>query len=84
MKPIRSTSDLSAFLRITRHQKGWTQAQLGERAGVAEKHVNRIENGANEPRISTVIALLAALGFELMAQETGTDTSVSRSVEDLF
>lgn len=84
MKTLRSQSDLSSFVRIARQQKGWTQAELGARAGLAEKHVNRIENGASEPRISSVIALLAALGHDLVAQEAQTNPAAGQSVEDLF
>lgn len=84
MKTLRSQSDLSSFVRIARHQKGWTQAELGARAGLAEKHVNRIENGASEPRVSSVIALLAALGHDLVAQEADRDAATGQSVEDLF
>lgn len=84
MKVLRSQSDLSSFIRIARQQRGWTQSELGDRAGLAEKHVNRIENGASEPRISSVMALLTALGHNLVAQEADLDKPVSQSVEDLF
>ncbi len=84
MKTLRSQSDLSSFVRIARQQKGWTQAELGARAGLAEKHVNRIENGASEPRISSVIALLAALGHDMVAHEAQTNPAAGQSVEDLF
>ncbi|MBO9479699.1 helix-turn-helix transcriptional regulator [Shimia sp. R11_0] len=84
MQALRSSSDLAVFVRTTRQKKRWTQAELGARAGLAEKHVNRIENGASEPRISSVIALLAALGHDLRAQEISPGSSGPQSVEDIF
>ena len=36
---------IGRFVAELRKQKGWTQAQLGERLGVTNKTVSRWENG---------------------------------------
>lgn len=71
MDKIRSLKDFSDLVRRERRARGWTQAELGQRAGLATKHVSRLENGANEPRVSTMLAVLAALGTELSATPLG-------------
>jgi len=80
MPPLNSFADVSTLIRLRRRDKGWTQAELAARSGIAEKHISRIENGANEPKISTVIAVMTALGLTLGAQE---HTPASK-VEDMF
>lgn len=39
----------------------WSQEQLGERAGVDRKTINRIENGSSNPRYDLVVDLARAL-----------------------
>lgn len=61
-------------LRKVRERKLITQAELGARSGVAETTINRIENGRNEARISTVRKLAEALGVE-PSELMGDDSS---------
>jgi transcriptional regulator with XRE-family HTH domain len=50
-------------LRVLRETKGWTQTQLGEKAGgMGYQEVARIERGEREPTWSTAIRLAEALG----------------------
>lgn len=42
-----------------------TQAALAEAAGVTDETVSRIERGAYEPALSTVVAVAEALGLSL-------------------
>lgn len=66
-------------LRSVRERKYVTQQELAERTGLTEATISRIENGLNQPRISTVRKLADALGVhpdELVdwggsSQETG-------------
>ena len=56
-----------------RKQKGWTQTQLAEKAGVHPSHVTRWERDKNQPSGSTLKDLAAAFGLsvEEMTQAPG-------------
>ncbi len=54
-----------AKIRQTRHEKGWTQAELAFRAGVRERQVIRWENDQNEPRLDGITKIAAATGREV-------------------
>ena len=46
-----------------REQRGWTQQELAERAGIRYETISRIENGVHkEPRVYVAVALAKALG----------------------
>jgi transcriptional regulator with XRE-family HTH domain len=51
-------------LREWRERRLLTQAELAKRVGVSVGTVNRIERGANPPRLSTVRRLAEALGVD--------------------
>jgi transcriptional regulator with XRE-family HTH domain len=52
-------------LRALRQRRGWTQAQLAERAGMHPQSVVKLEAGDREPAWSTLWTLAAALGVGL-------------------
>ena len=54
-----------ALLRTARTRAGMTQRSLAARAGVPQSTVGRIETGAIEPRIDTLLKLLHAAGHDL-------------------
>jgi transcriptional regulator with XRE-family HTH domain len=80
---LRDATGLNQALRSRRKALGLTQEQLGQRAGLAAKHVSRIENGTHEPKVSTLFALVSALGLELALAEAGKVVSAP-SVRDIF
>jgi len=49
-------------VRQLRERKGWTQEELGVRAGTRYETINRIERGTREPRIKLLVGLAKALG----------------------
>ena len=49
---------LAANLRRLRHDKGWSQEEFAERAGIHRNYVSDLERGARNPTI-TVIEKLA-------------------------
>jgi transcriptional regulator with XRE-family HTH domain len=53
------------LLRKARTRAGMTQRSLATRAGVPQSTVGRIETGAIEPRIDTLLRLLHASGHDL-------------------
>jgi len=48
-----------------RNQKGFTQEQLGDRAGLAASYISRIENRHLEPRPHTLSKIALALGVPM-------------------
>jgi DNA-binding XRE family transcriptional regulator len=53
---LRDATGLYQALRSRRKELGLTQEELGQPAGLAAKHVSRIENGTHEPKMSTLFA----------------------------
>lgn len=50
-----------ANVRNARHALGWTQEDLSEASGLAVVQISRIERGAREIRLTTLLRLLRAL-----------------------
>ena len=46
-------------VREHRAERGWSQAELGERAGVSRQTINAIETGRYEPSLSLALGLAA-------------------------
>ena len=57
-------ADLKRFgnnVRAARAARGWTQEDLADRSGLAVVQVSRVERGAREVRLTTLLRLLRAL-----------------------
>lgn len=50
-----------ASVRAAREARGWTQEDLSARSELAVVQVSRIERGAREVRLTTILKLLRAL-----------------------
>src|SRR5205085_1571135 len=63
---VRKAENMATFgerLARIRQQRGWTQQELAERAGIRYETISRIENGVHkEPRVYVAVALAKALG----------------------
>ncbi len=69
MKPLRMRQlpdRLRAEIREARAAKGWSQLELGEKVGLAQKHVSGIETGKIVPRFDTMLDLLRALDLDVV------------------
>ena len=53
-------------LRQARTQKGWSQRDLSQRAGVPQAHISKIESGAVDLRLSTLVQLARLVDLELV------------------
>jgi transcriptional regulator with XRE-family HTH domain len=51
-------------IRQARIAKGWNQTVLGEKLGIAQKQVSRIEEGESSPTVARLILIAEALGVE--------------------
>lgn len=61
--PLRQ--QIGTALRAARVDRGLTQIQLGEMAGLDHKTVHRIEYGTSDPSLSMLLRLAAALDMPL-------------------
>jgi transcriptional regulator with XRE-family HTH domain len=53
-------------LRRARLQKGWSQRDLSGKAGIPQAHISRIESGAVDVKVSTLVELARLLDLELV------------------
>ena len=58
--------DITGALKARRQAKGLSQRELSARAGVPQGHISKIEAGAVDLRLSSLIDLARALGLEVM------------------
>ena len=57
----RPVEQFGSNLRALRLEKGWTQEQLADRAGLAPVQISRVERGVREIRLTTLLRLIEAL-----------------------
>jgi transcriptional regulator with XRE-family HTH domain len=82
-KPLAAT--FARELRAARQGRGWTQAELAERAGLVIEACGRLERGRVLPRADTLVRLTAALGVSsdaLLGLTPGAGTSRARAVAE--
>jgi HTH-type transcriptional regulator / antitoxin HipB len=60
----KSIFDIIGQLRDQRRRQNLSQAQLGQRLGVPQSQINRIERGGSDIRLSTLLEMAHALGLE--------------------
>jgi HTH-type transcriptional regulator/antitoxin HipB len=63
------TVRLSAQIRTQRHARGWTQAELGRRAGLHQETISRLENlerGDAPPTPATLERIASAMDIGLV------------------
>lgn len=83
---LRSLKDLSTLVLSRRRELSLTQAELATKAGIDTKQVSRLENGAHEPKLSTILSLLAALNVEILMQDRSDHLTTRKpaNFDDLF
>ncbi len=59
------TEKIASTLRTARMSKALSQRELSAKAGVPQGHISKIENGAVDLRVSSLVALARALDLEL-------------------
>lgn len=53
-------------LKLARKSKGLSQRDLSARSGVPQSHISKIESGAVDLRVSSLVELARILGLELV------------------
>ncbi len=62
---------LATALRDLRRARGLSQRELGERIGITQAQVSKIERGHVDPRLSSAVELARGLGVEVMLVPRG-------------
>jgi HTH-type transcriptional regulator / antitoxin HipB len=79
MPAIRNIHDLAATIRGRRLERGWTQAELADRAGVSRSWLIALEAGRPKAGIGLILQVLDALDVALDVADT-TDVEHGESV----
>lgn len=69
---------LGAQIRLARHDKRWSAAELAERAGVSQRTVLAIEAGKPTPSIGNVLNIATLAGVELFSRSDPLDIALAR------
>lgn len=78
----RTAKQIGAIIRRARRNAGLTQAELGNRIGLRQATISKLEAGAPATRVSTLLDALTALGLEIIIDKRGR--RAPRDIEDLF
>jgi transcriptional regulator with XRE-family HTH domain len=71
------------LLRDARTRAGMSQRELAARAGTAQSVVARIEGGQTDPSLQTLVGLVGAAGFELVASVYPAAVTNSHMLDDV-
>lgn len=69
MYPVDTPQQLRVMLRSLRQASGLTQAQLGERLGVTQKRIARIEAAPEVTGFDQIARMITAMGYRLLVDD---------------
>jgi HTH-type transcriptional regulator/antitoxin HipB len=74
----RTPRQIGNLVRRARRRRGWSQTQLGEKAGLRQETISLIETGNPATRLETILTVLAALDleFRLAARSKGQPSDI--------
>lgn len=78
----RDPRQIGDALRRFRSRHGWSQEELGDRAGLRQATISKVENGNPEAQLRTLTTMLAALDLELVIRPRSKATS--EAIGELF
>ena len=61
----RNPRQIGNAIQRVRKQLNWSQRELGEKAGLWQETISKIENGHSDTKVGTLLAVLSALDLEL-------------------
>ncbi|MDP1743102.1 MAG: helix-turn-helix transcriptional regulator [Polaromonas sp.] len=67
--PVDNPQQLRTILRSLRQARGLTQTQLGERLGVTQKRIARIEAAPEVTAFDQISRMVTAMGYSLVIDE---------------
>ena len=81
-RTARTTHQIGAIIRRERKKQGLTQALLGEKIGLRQATISKLEAGEPGTQIRTVLDAIAALGLEIVIDERGQ--GAADAIESIF
>jgi len=68
---VRTAEQLPVLLQAFRKQAGLTQADVASRLGVTQQTLSSLERNAEKVSAGRLLALLSALGVEIVLRQSG-------------
>ena len=78
----RSPRQLGNLIQRTRKQRGLTQTELANLAGLRQEMVSKIETGHDSTRLATLYSLVAALDLDMLVDQRSARQG--KGIEDVF
>jgi len=78
----RTAKQIGAVIRRARRNAVLTQIDLGQRIGLRQATISRLEKGEEETKLSTLLDALSALGLEIIIDKRGKAST--RNLGDMF
>lgn len=69
MYPVDTPQQLRTMLRSLRQARGLTQAQLGQKLGVTQKRIARIEAAPEVTAFDQISRMVTVMGYRLVIEE---------------
>jgi transcriptional regulator with XRE-family HTH domain len=85
MKPLRLQrlpEEIREEIKRARRAKRWSQLALGQRAGLAQRHISGIETGKIVPRYDTLLDILRVLDRDMVLVPSELLPAVQALVRD--
>ena len=79
---VRTPKQLGAAIRRERRKQGLTQTQLGQKIGLRQATISKLEAGEPATQLRTFLDVLTALNLELTITKRGSRSS--DDIADLF
>ena len=81
---VDTPQQLRTILRSLRQASGLTQAQLGERLGVTQKRIARIEAAPEVTAYDQIARMVTAMGYRLLIEKPAPQHKVAESGPDTW
>ena len=78
----RDPKQIGNLIRRTRKNRGLSQTQLGEKAGLRQETISVIETGNPAAKLETILSVLAALDLEFRVGPRSKGRSTD--IEEIF
>lgn len=77
----RTARQVGVAVRRRRRALGWSQSDLGSKAGLRQATISTLESGESGTRLRTLVDVMAALELEMVIQDR---SKAPKSIEELF